>query len=123
MVTRARSCALPIGSQAAARATNGPALQTGIFPYPAFVRGEVYLREGKGREAAAEFQKYVEHRGATVNCQLGALARLQLGRSFGLAGEMDKARAAYQDFLTLWKDSRPRHPRLEARKAEYAKLG
>lgn len=93
------------------------------FPLSSFRSRRSILREGKGREAAAEFQKYVEHRGATVNCQLGALARLQLGRSFGLAGERDKARAAYQDFLTLWKDSQPRHPRLEARKGRIREIG
>lgn len=57
-----------------------------------------------------------------MNCQLGALARLQLGRSCGLTGERDKARAAYQDFLTLRKGSQPRHPRLEARKGRIREI-
>ena len=99
-----------------------PTLQTGIFLYPAFVRGEAFLRQGKGREAAAEFQKYADHRTATVNCPLGALARLQLGRSYLLTHEMDKARVAYEDFLTLWKDADADIPVLKQAKAEYAKL-
>ena len=99
-----------------------PTLQTGIFLYPAFVRGEALLRQGKGREAAAEFQKYSDHRTATVNCPLGALARLQLGRSYLLTHEMDKARVAYEDFLTLWKDADADIPVLKQAKAEYAKL-
>jgi eukaryotic-like serine/threonine-protein kinase len=99
-----------------------PTLQTGIFLYPAYVRGQAYLRGAKGEEAAAEFQKYLKYRNATVNCPLGALARLQLGRSYLLTHETDKARAAYQDFLTLWKDADPDIPILKQAKGEYAKL-
>jgi len=99
-----------------------PTLETGIFLYPAYVRGEAYLRGGRGTEAATEFQKYLEHRNATVNCPLGALARLQLGRSYGLANEKEKARAAYQDFFALWKDRDPDIPIFKQAKAEYAKL-
>jgi len=99
-----------------------PTLQTGIFLYPAFVRGEAYLREGKGGEAAAEFQKYATYRTAAVNCPLGALAQLQLGRSYLLTSEVDKARTAYQEFLTLWKDADPDIPILHQAKAEFAKL-
>jgi tetratricopeptide (TPR) repeat protein len=99
-----------------------PTLQTGIFLYPAFVRGEAYLRQNKGKEAVTEFQKYVDHQAATVNCPLGALARLELGRSYALVRQMDKARAAYQDFFTLWKDADPDVPIFVQAKNEYEKL-
>jgi len=87
-----------------------------------YVRGEAYLRAGKGQPAATEFQKPMDHRGVVVNFVLGALVHLQLGRAYVLAGEHAKARKAYQDFLTLWKDADPDIPILEQAKAEFAKL-
>ena len=77
---------------------------------------------GDGNRAAAEFQKFVDHRGLIGNFPLGALARLELGRAYALSGDKDKARSAYQDFLTLWKDADPDIPILKQAKAEYAKL-
>ena len=53
---------------------------------------------------------------------IGALAHLQIGRAYVLQGDTAKAKAAYQDFLTLWKDADPDVPILIAAKAEYAKL-
>jgi hypothetical protein len=76
----------------------------------------------QGREAAAEFQKLIDHRGIVVNSPLGALARLQIGRAYATQGDTAKARAAYQDFLALWKDADPDIPILKQAKAEYAKL-
>lgn len=90
--------------------------------YPVYVRGEAYLAVHKGREAAAEFQKILDHRGIVLNEPVGVLAHLQLGRAYAMCGETDKARAAYQDFLTLWKDADPDIPILLQAKAEYAKL-
>jgi len=90
--------------------------------YPVFVRGEVYLAARKGREAAAEFQKILDHRGVVVNQPIGALAHLQIGRAYAMQGENAKAKAAYQDFLTLWKDADPDISVLKQAKAEYAKL-
>jgi predicted Zn-dependent protease len=90
--------------------------------YPAFVRGEVYLRARKGEEAAAEFQKILEHRGVVVNEPIGALAHLGLARALALQGDEARARAGYQDFMTLWKDSDPGIPVLKRAKAEYEKL-
>ena len=72
--------------------------------------------------AAAEFQKFIDHRGLVVNFPWGALARLGLARAYALQGDTAKARAAYQDFLTLWKDADPDIPILKEAKAEYAKL-
>ncbi len=90
--------------------------------YPVYVRGEAYLALHRGREAAAEFQKILDHRGIVLNEPIGALAHLQLGRAYALQGETTRARAAYQDFLTLWKDADPDIPILMQAKAEYAKL-
>jgi eukaryotic-like serine/threonine-protein kinase len=90
--------------------------------YSAYVRGEAYLAARQGREAAVEFQKILDHRGIVVVDPIGALAHLQLGRAYVLAADKDKARAAYKDFLTLWKDADPGIPILKEAKAEYAKL-
>jgi eukaryotic-like serine/threonine-protein kinase len=88
--------------------------------YPLYVRGQAYLKAGQGKEAAAEFQKMLAVRAASY--PLIALARLQLGRAYAMAGDTAKAKAAYQDFLTLWKDADPGIPILKEAKAEYAKL-
>ena len=90
--------------------------------YPVYVRGEAYLAAHKGTEAAAEFQKILSHRGIVLNEPIGALAHLQLGRAYAISGDTAKARAAYQDFLTLWKDADLDIPVLKQVKAEYAKL-
>jgi tetratricopeptide (TPR) repeat protein len=90
--------------------------------YPVFVRGEAYLAAGQGSEAAAEFQKILAHPGVVLNQPIGALAHLGLGRAYALQGDTAKAKAAYQDFLRLWKDADPDVPILKQSKAEYAKL-
>ncbi len=90
--------------------------------YPVYVRGEAYLAAHRGGEAAAEFHKILDHRGIVLNEPIGALAYLQLGRAYVLQGDTAKARAAYRDFLTLWKDADPDIPVLLAATAEYAKL-
>ena len=69
-----------------------------------------------------EFQKFEDYRGLIANCPLGALARLQLGRAYAMAGDTTKAKAAYQDFVTLWEDADPDIPILKQAKAEYARL-
>jgi tetratricopeptide (TPR) repeat protein len=90
--------------------------------FPVFVRGEAYLAARKGGEAAAEFQKILDHRGLVLNQPIGALAHLGLGRAYVLQGNTPKAKAAYQDFLTLWKDADPDIPVLRQAKVEYSKL-
>jgi eukaryotic-like serine/threonine-protein kinase len=75
-----------------------------------------------GRAAAAEFQKFLVHRGIVGNCSLAAVARLGLARAYALFGDKPKSRAAYQDLLTLWKTADPDIPILKEAKAEYAKL-
>jgi predicted Zn-dependent protease len=98
--------------------------QTNIITYlcPAYVRGEAYLMLHDGNRAAAEFQKFIDHRGLVLNFPWGALARLGLARAYALQGDRAKARTAYQDFLTLWKDADPDIPILKQAKAECAKL-
>ena len=90
--------------------------------YPVYVRGHAYLAAHEGAEAATEFQKILNHRGIVLADPLGAIARLQLGRAFAMSGDKTKAKAAYQDFLTLWKDADQDIPILKKAQAEYAKL-
>jgi eukaryotic-like serine/threonine-protein kinase len=90
--------------------------------YPVYVRGEAYLSAHQGHEAAAEFQKVLDHRGLLINQPIGALAHLQLARSYMLEVDTAKTKAAFQDFLTLWKDADPDIPILKEAKAEYANL-
>ena len=89
---------------------------------PVYLRGEAHLMLHDGNAAAAEFQKFIDHRGLVANFPWGALARLGLARAYAEQGNTVKARAAYQDFLTLWKDADPEIPILQQAKAEYAKL-
>jgi len=90
--------------------------------YPAYVRGEAYLAADRGGQAAAEFQKILDHRPIVLWRTIGALAHLGLGRAYALQGDTARARTAYEDFLTLWKDADPDIRILKQGKAEYAKL-
>ena len=90
--------------------------------YPVYLRGHAYLLLRQGNEAAAEFQKILEHRGIVLNFPLGALAHIGLARAGVLAGDTVKARKAYQDFFALWKDADPDIPILREARAEYARL-
>jgi eukaryotic-like serine/threonine-protein kinase len=90
--------------------------------YPIYVRGEAHLAAHRGPEAAREFQRILDHRGIVGSDPIGALARLQLGRALALSGDTIKAKSAYQDFLTLWKDADPNIPILSQARSEYAKL-
>jgi class 3 adenylate cyclase/tetratricopeptide (TPR) repeat protein len=97
-----------------------------------YLRGEAYLALRDGNRAAAEFQKFVDHRGVVINFPWGGLARLGLARAHALEAQSAqgsaadaacaKARASYQDFLTLWKDADPDIPLLRQAKSDYAKL-
>ena len=90
--------------------------------YPVYLRGTAYLAGHQGSEAAAEFQKILDHPAIVTNEAIGALVHLQMGRAYALSGDTIKAKAAYQNFLTLWKDADPDIPMLKQVKAEYAKL-
>ncbi len=117
-----------------------------IFLCPVYLRGEAYLVLHDGNRAVAEFQKFIDHRGRVMSFPWGALARLGLARAYAMQAGLPvaavydrrkedgarraplqqdalaKARAAYEDFLTLWKDADPDIPILKEAKAEYAKL-
>ena len=90
--------------------------------YPVYLRGLAYLKEGKNAQAAGEFQKFVDHRGVVVNFPLGSLARLQLARAYAAGGDSAKAKAAYQDFFTLWKEADPDIPILKDARAAAGKM-
>ena len=97
-----------------------------------YIRGEAYLAAGQGKEAAAEFQKILDHSGIVWNCWTGALAHSGVARANALQAknstgpDADAARvralAAYKDFLTLWKDADPDIPILRETKVENTKL-
>jgi hypothetical protein len=87
-----------------------------------YVRGEAYLALHQGAQAAVEFQKIVDHRGIVISDPVGALAHLQLGRAYLMAGDQAKAKAAYSDFLNLWKDADSNIPVLQQARLEYAHL-
>ena len=100
--------------------------------YPVYIRGQAYLAARRGTEAAAEFQKVLDHRGLVWNCTTGALTHFGLARAYALQAQSAqgvdaesiraKARSAYQDFFALWEDADPDIPILKEAKAEYAKL-
>jgi eukaryotic-like serine/threonine-protein kinase len=90
--------------------------------YSVYVRGEAYLQDRQGREAAAEFQTILDHPGLVLNDAIMALAHAQLARAFALSGDTDRARAQYDSFITLWKDADTDVPILIAAKSERAKL-
>jgi tetratricopeptide (TPR) repeat protein len=86
---------------------------------PVYLRGEAYLMQHDGRAAAGEFQKFVDYRGLAANFPWGALARLGLARSYTLQGDTNKARNAYEAFLTLWRNADADGPVYKHAKAEY----
>jgi len=108
--------AAPLDLGQAGFAANGSCL------YGVYLRGEANLTAGDGRAAAADFQKIIDNGGLVWNCAPGALAHLELGRAYAMAGDKIKAKGAYQDFLTLWKDADSDIPVLQEAKAEFAKL-
>jgi tetratricopeptide (TPR) repeat protein len=100
----------------------GPPPGSSSTMYPPYIRGLAYLAQKNGPAAAAEFQKFLDHTGIVQNFLLGSLAHLQLARAYAIAGDTAKTKAAYKDFLTLWKDADPDIPILKEAQAEYARL-
>jgi serine/threonine protein kinase/Flp pilus assembly protein TadD len=94
----------------------------GAIMYAPYLRGQAYLLAHDPKQAAAEFQKILDHRGLVINRMPGAVAHIELGRAYAMAGEQGKAHTAYQDFFALWKEADPDVPILKQAKAEYAKL-
>ena len=89
--------------------------------YPPYVRGEAFLAEYKGVEAAGEFQKLIDHRGIVLADPIASLARPEIGRAWHPAGDDGRAKTEYQNFLALWKDADDL-PILQQARAEYARL-
>jgi tetratricopeptide (TPR) repeat protein len=92
------------------------------YLYPIYVRGQAYLLAHNGTAAAAEFQKLLDRKSIVQNFVTGSLAHLEIGRAYAMAGETTRARTAYEDFFTLWKDADPDIPILRQAKREYTTL-
>ena len=90
--------------------------------YPIYVRGEAYRAAQQPAEAVAEFQRILDHRSIVIVDPMDAMARLQLARTLAVSGDTVKAKSAYNDLLTLWKDADPKIPVVEEARAEYARL-
>ena len=87
-----------------------------------YVRGLAYLMERDGTSAAAEFQRFTDHRGLVGNFPLGSVARVGLARAYVLQGDTAQARKIYSDFLGSWKNADSSTPVLQQAKAEYARV-
>src|SRR5277367_356356 len=90
--------------------------------YPIYVRGQAFLKQGLGQQAAVEFQKIIDHPGLVVNFPLGSLARLEIARARAMSGDKAAAKQSYDAFFSVWKDADPTTPILKEARAEYAKL-
>jgi predicted Zn-dependent protease len=97
-------------------------MDRGNTGYPIFFRGQAYLAAHQGAAAAAEFQKILDHTGLILNDPIAALARLGLARACAAEGDSARAKAAYGDFLSLWKNADPDVPVYQQAKAEFAAL-
>ncbi len=100
----------------------GQPAQANVSLCPVYVRGEAYLMLHDGNAAAAEFDKFIDHRGIVLNFPWGALARLGLARAYVLSGDTKEAKTTYQDFLALWKDADPDISLYQQARAEYARI-
>ncbi|MBV8834028.1 MAG: protein kinase [Acidobacteriaceae bacterium] len=90
--------------------------------YPVYVRGLAYSRLGRYREAAAEFEKILDHPGIVLNDPIGPMARLQLARALAASGDRVKSAAAYRDLLAIWRDADADISLIQEAKTEAAKL-
>lgn len=90
--------------------------------YPVYVRGMAYLLLHRGSDAATEFRKILDHPGIVANDPMGALARLQLARAYVQSGDAIRAKAAYSDFLNLWKVADQGLPMLKQAQLEFDRL-
>jgi predicted Zn-dependent protease len=101
--------------------TPGPYEGYSLFQI-AYLRGQAYIDLRRGPDAAAEFQRILDHRGLQTASPLYALAYAGLARAAALAGDTTKARRAYQDFFALWKDADADISILQQARREYGKL-
>lgn len=91
--------------------------------YPCYLRGNAFLASSKGKEAAVEFQKILDHPGIVINEPIGALAHKDLARAYALMGQLDKAQASYREFMSLWHEADARSPIFHEASLEYRQLG
>jgi len=110
-----------LGSTTEYELSQPPGMYVGMM-YPVYLRGLAFLQLADGTQAAAAFQRIVDHPGIVLNTPAAALAHLGLARAYGLQGDMPKARAEYETFLTLWKNADPDIPTHQQAEAEYTKL-
>ena len=120
--TKAAEKAIGVLAAAAPYELGSPVATVGFDLYAIYLRGDAYVAAHQGPAAVTEFQKILDHPGVVANEPIGALAHLGLGRAYALSGDSIKAKAAYQDFLTLWKDADLDIPIYKQAKAEYARL-
>ncbi|MGH9799484.1 MAG: tetratricopeptide repeat protein, partial [Blastocatellia bacterium] len=95
------------------------------FLWPAYLRGLAYLQQRAGREASQEFRKLLDHKGFVIENNVApplSLAQLGLARALALTGDASKARQAYEELFTMWKDADPDLPALREAKQEFARL-
>ena len=100
------------------------------YPEAVYLRGLAYLRLQKGAEAAAEFRKILDHKGASWGSTwfypnwglYSSISYLGLARGSALGGDSATARKAFEDFFALWKDADSDITILQQAKAEYAKV-
>jgi hypothetical protein len=109
-------------------------LPANVCLFPIEVRAEAFLAAHRGAEAAAEFQRIIDHPGLVMNCPMGPLAYLGQARAYALqaadqaaspAAKEDfrnKARASFQQFFDHWKNADANIPVLNQAKSEFAKL-
>ena len=90
--------------------------------YPIYVRGLAYLATQQPAEAAAEFQRLVDHRSIVLVDPIDALARLQLARALALSGDTVKAKSAYENLFTLWANADAGIALVDEARAEHARL-
>jgi tetratricopeptide (TPR) repeat protein len=90
--------------------------------YPIYVRGQAYLAAQQPEQAAAEFQRILDHRSIVLVDPMDAMARLSLARALALSGDVVKAKGAYEDLFVLWKNADAEIPRIEEARSEYARL-
>ncbi len=114
--------AIDVLAAAAPRELGGNIENVNFVLYLIYLRGISYISSRQGAAAVAEFQKIIDHPGVARSEPIGALTRLQIGRAFALSGDMDRAKAAYQEFLALWKDADPDIPIFKQATAEFSKL-
>jgi serine/threonine protein kinase/Tfp pilus assembly protein PilF len=110
----------PAASYESGQSSSGNTISIAL--YPVYIRGQALLMAKQGKEAAAEYQKILDHRGVVINGPIGVLAHLGLGRAYALSGDTGKAKIEYQNFLASWKDADSDIPILKQAKSEYASL-